>query len=83
MFDGKAERSVGVVQEGESETRFYRAIEPLVGTAGLMRYTQYALYYKGHREIACLSLVPEIVPYVSLKLGTLLELIVSYKTLCV
>ena len=40
VFDGKAERSVGVVQEmGEQgvETRFYRAVEPLVGTAGLMR----------------------------------------------
>ena len=39
MFDGKAERSVGVVQEadGGESTRFYRAVEPLVGTTGLMR----------------------------------------------
>ena len=37
MFDGKAERSIGVVKEGEGETRFYRAVELLLGTTGLGR----------------------------------------------
>ena len=45
VFDGKVERSVVVAQEASADdgceaaapTRFYRAVEPLVATAGLMR----------------------------------------------